>query len=273
MKLSTKLLSLTAVIMILIAIVVKVYFEGYFTPRVNNYIEESIKQSLEKDMEGFERIIITVVTAAQGNYGFVREALVTISKDKKIPIDLRRSELINSQFGNVPERSAKNIFEKKVFATGKAIFRKTEQNYEYIYPLKAQRLCQQCHVTKSGEAVAEGYVLGLAIKRIPRAALQKKSLEKASQPLTKSLSQELSLAYFVMDLFWPTLILLGLSIGILLIFIFRWVIRPLKRINEKVIDSYIHDESIDEDYQKKEGELDGLEKRIYTLLHNKNDEK
>ncbi|MDH5681892.1 MAG: hypothetical protein OEZ36_09905 [Spirochaetota bacterium] len=266
MKLATRNLIYASAIIISLSIAIKMYYEFAFRPKIDAYIEESIKESMEKDLKAFEKIILTVVKAAGGDGNVVRQALIAISKDKGIPISIKRSDFINRQFGTIPERSAANDIERLALKGGKAVFRKTRDSFEYIYPLKAGKICQTCHIDKSGKKVAIGYPLGLAIKTLPRSIVKDISAKTGSQTEKGRLARELSLVYYVVDLIWPGFILLIMSMAILLLIIHIRVTRPLKELKLQV-ENHLQATDESRDYGGAEtNEINFLRKAVDQMI-------
>lgn len=213
MKVSTKFLILLICMMVVAALTIK----AYFIPEVDRFLELSVQHEMQRDMLAFEHIISVVVSAAGNDHGFVREALSAISTNPEIPIELRRGPLIDAQFGEVAQHGPRGEDERWVLENATPFFHQAEAHFEYIYPLKAQAVCANCHVTPAGEPVPEDAVLGLAVKRVPTETLQ-----------------ESSLRFFVMDVFWNNLLMVCLGLGLLLFSLFRWVFGPLDRVAGKL---------------------------------------
>ncbi len=209
MKISTRLWIVVTAVLTLASIAIKFYF----LPAAERFTRLSVEEQIHRDMVAFEKIIGVVVTAANGDKEYVRRALYAISADKSIPIELRRSEFLNSQFGVRKDRQPQNDFEKQVLQSAQAAFRETDQFIEYAYPLKAQTVCQTCHVGADNKAIPLGQPVGLAIRRLPLTALS-----------------ESRISYFTLDLFWENFgLLMACVLGILLP-IWLWVLRPLNKL-------------------------------------------
>ena len=89
MKLSTKLFGLVCVLATIATLVIKLYF----IPKTDHFLDLSIRDQMRRDMASFERIILVVVKAARNNPDYVRQALLEITRDPNIPIELRRSPI------------------------------------------------------------------------------------------------------------------------------------------------------------------------------------
>ena len=243
MKISAKITSLAIALISLVAIIIKFYF----IPVTDNFLEISLREQMKRDMQSFEQVLHTVVSAAGDNKDFVRRALYSISANPAIPIELRRSKFIEDQYGKKEGHGARNDLERAVFKKGKPEFRKTTENFEYIYPIRATGVCQRCHADAQGKVIPHGYIIGLAVRTTPVKVLR-----------------DSSLSYFVMDFFWENLLLVGMVIGILLAGVFFWVILPLRKISRTYAPRLLEEES---DYEGHHGdELEviqrGLERRF-----------
>lgn len=210
MRIATRLAVFSLVVLSLSSLAIKFYF----LPATERFIRMSVEEQVHRDMEAFEKIIAVVVTAAGTDKDFVRRALHAISVDKGIPIELRRGEFLHKQFGRRSDKEARNDFEARALLTGKPEFRETERFIEYAYPLKAQGVCQGCHVDSSGRPIERGTPVGLAVRRVPLTALS-----------------ESPIGYFTLDLFWENFALVLLAILISLIPVYFWVLRPLQRLS------------------------------------------
>jgi len=209
MKISTRLWITVTAVLTLASLVIKFYF----LPAAERFTRLSVEEQIHRDMVAFEKIIGVVVTAAKGDKEYVRRALYAISADKSIPIELRRSEFLNSQFGVRRDRQPQNDFERQVMQSAQAAFRQTDEFIEYAYPLKAQPICQTCHVGADNKAIKLGQPVGLAIRRLPLAALS-----------------ESRISYFTLDLFWENFGLLVACVLGILIPVWLWILRPLNRL-------------------------------------------
>ncbi len=192
----------------------------YFIPATDRYLEESVRNEMIRDVHALERMILIVVSAAGGNKDTVRRALDAITRDPGIPVELRRSPFIVRQYGVAKDKSPRDGWEEAVVASGTPAFRATEEVLQYAYPLKARAICGGCHQTAAGAPVPHGTVLGLAVKTVPRSVLR-----------------DSSLVYFVMDLFWHNLVMVGLLIGVLLFGMAFWVLSPVSRLAQKAEDA------------------------------------
>ena len=236
---------LSSIAITLAAIIIKIYF----IPQTDQFLELSIKKQMQDESVVFERLILTVVRAAGHDPKFVRRALFAISEDPEIRVELLRSALINAQFG--PKKGARKPleFEKEVFREGRPVFRKSLDNFEYAYPLRARPVCQNCHVDPAGRPVESGYVLGVAVKRVSRNVLR-----------------ESSLTYFVMDMFWENLLLVSLALAVVLGFIQWKLVRPISRMAERFQEYFARD---DVHEKLPQNELEILEKGVEHILKTK----
>ena len=191
----------------------------YFIPQADQYLEESVRHEMIRDVQALERVILIVVSGAGTNKDIVRKALDAITKDPGIPVELRRAPFVSRQYGERPEKAARDEWEKQVIGTGRAAFRATDSALQYAYPLKARAICATCHQTATGASVPFGTVLGLAVKTVPRSVLR-----------------ESSLLYFVMDLFWHNLVMVGALLLLLVGLLMIWVVRPLLHLAERAED-------------------------------------
>ncbi len=149
----------------------------YFIPTTDSFLELSVENDMKRNMEAFGRVIHTVAMAADNDEDVVRRALLSIHDNPDIPVSWRRSKTISIQHGEVAEKEPQNSLEERVFQTGSPIFRKKETTFEYIYPLKAVAVCQDCHFDEAQKnPVPLGYVLGLAISSVPRQTLHESKL-------------------------------------------------------------------------------------------------
>jgi len=212
MRIVTRIVVFSTIVLSLASLAIKFYF----LPATDRFIRMSVEEQIHRDMEAFEKIIAVVVTAAGNDKDFVRRALHAISVDRSIPIELRRSEFLHKQFGRRADKQARNDFEIRALLTGKPEFRQTDRFIEYAYPLKAQPVCQGCHVDASGRPIERGTPVGLAVRRVPLTAL-------AESPIS----------YFTLDLFWENFGLVLLALVIALIPVYFWVLRPLQRLSEE----------------------------------------
>lgn len=206
MKISTKIWILVTAVLSLAALAIKLYF----LPAAERFSKLTVEEQMQRDMVAFEQIIGVVVTAANGDKEYVRRALYAIGADKSIPIELRRSEFLHEQFGRRKDREPKNEFEAEVLASGIPRFRTTEKFIEYAYPLKAQGVCMGCHIDTAGKSIPFGTPVGLAIRRVPVAAV------------TDSRA-----AYFTLDLFWQNFALVLLAVLLTILPIYLWILRPI----------------------------------------------
>ncbi|AFM12749.1 hypothetical protein [Turneriella parva] len=228
MKISTRLwIAVTAVLTL-----ASLFIKFYFLPAAERFTRLSVEEQIHRDMVAFEKIIGVVVTAANGDQDYVRRALYAISADKTIPIELRRSDFLNSQFGVRKDRVPQNDFERRVLQSAQAAFRQTDQFIEYAYPLKAQPICQTCHVGADNKAIALGQPVGLAIRRLPLSALS-----------------ESRISYFTLDLFWENFGLLVVCMLGLLVPVWWWVLRPLSRFSAES-EGIIHRRDMADDSDK-----------------------
>lgn len=210
MKISTRLWIIVIAVLTLASLAIKFYF----LPAADRFVRLSVEEQIHREMQAFEKIIGVVVTAANGDKEYVRRALYAISADKTIPIELRRSEFLDSQFGKRADRAPRNDFERQVMQSAQAAFRQTDQYLEYAYPLKAQTICQTCHVGADGKAIQLGRPVGLAIRRLPLSAVTDSRIN-----------------YFTLDLFWENFGLLTLAVLAVLFPVWLWVLRPLHRLS------------------------------------------
>lgn len=206
MKISTKIWILVAGVLSLAALAIKLYF----LPSAERFSRIAVEEQMQRDMIAFEQIIGVVVTAANGDKEYVRRALYAIGADKSIPIELRRSEFLHKQFGRRKDREPKNEFEAQVLASGNPQFRTTEKYIEYAYPLKAQGVCMGCHVDTAGKSIPFGSPVGLAIRRVPLAAVNDSRVH-----------------YFTLDLFWQIFSLVLLAVLLTLLPIYLWMLKPI----------------------------------------------
>ena len=213
MKLWTKFLILALVLISFLTL----FLKFYFMPKANESLETSIKDQMVLDMQAFENVILIVATVAGQNEDVVRKAFFSISENKNIPIELRRSTSIENQYGRVEGHGPQNQEELDAFESGSAMFRENEEYFEYIYPLKARNICQNCHKQPNGAKIEIGYVLGLAIKKVP-----------------KSILKESTLSYQIMDLYWENLFMSIVVFSILVIAMYYWFIVPLAKLSKKV---------------------------------------
>jgi hypothetical protein len=211
MKISTRLWITASAVLTLASLAIKFYF----LPEAERFIRLSVEEQIHREMQSFEKIIGVVVTAANGDKEFVRRALYAISADKSIPMELRRSNFLTQQFGYRKDREVQNDFERRVMDTAQAAFRETDQFLEYAYPLKAQTVCQTCHV-KDGKPIALGQPVGIAIRRVPLRSLH-----------------ESRISFFTLDLFWENFGLLLFCIAAVMLPVWLWVLRPLGRLSEE----------------------------------------
>lgn len=211
MKISTRLWIIVTAVLTLASLAIKFYF----LPSAERFVRLSVEEQIHREMQAFEKIIGVVVTAANGDREYVRRALYAISADKSVPIELRRSNFLTQQFGYRKDREVRNDFESRVMETAQAAFRETEQFIEYAYPLKAQPVCQTCHV-KDGKPIALGQPVGIAIRRLPLTALT-----------------ESRIGFFTLDLFWENFGLLLFCIAAVMLPVYIWVLRPLGRLSEE----------------------------------------
>ncbi len=244
MKLWTRFLILALALVSLLTLGIKFYFMS----EANHYLELSVQDQMKRDMQAFENIILVVTKVACQNKEVVRSALAQIDADPNIPVELRRSEFIIRQFGNKPGHEAKDPLEQEVFRTGEPRFRKNERFFEYIYPLKANGICQNCHIDRSGNKVPAGYVLGLAIKRVP-----------------KSVLKENSLSYRIMDLFWENLAMVIFVFLVLVFALYYWFVYPLYKLARRVEPRLVH---LDDDFVPPENDIELLDEGIQMLLKN-----
>lgn len=207
MKLSAKIWATVTAVLFIAALAIKFYF----LPAAERFSRLALEEQMHRDMEAFEKIIGVVVTAANGDKDFVRRALYAISADKSIPIELRRSEFLHQQFGRRKDKEPANEFEAQVLTSGKAQFQATEKFIEYAYPLKAQPVCQGCHIDAVGKPIPLGTPVGLAIRRVPLSAVT-----------------DSRIAYFTLDLFWENFALVSASVLLVLLAVWFWILRPLR---------------------------------------------
>lgn len=212
MKISTRLWIVVIAVLTIASLAIKLYF----LPAAERFTRLTLEEQIHREMQAFEKIIGVVVTAANGDKEYVRRALYAISADKTIPIELRRSEFLDTQFGKRKDRQPQNDFEKRVMHTAEAAFRQTDQFIEYAYPLKAQPICQTCHVGADGKAIALGQPVGLAIRRLPLTALTDSRIN-----------------YFTLDLFWENFGLLVICVLGVLLPVWLWILRPLGRLSQE----------------------------------------
>lgn len=208
MRLSVKIWILVSAVLSFAALVIKFYF----LPMAEKYSRITVEEQMQRDMQAFEKIIGVVVTAAGRDKDYVRRALYAISADKSIPIELRRGEFLHQQFGRRKDREPKDEFESRVLSSGIPEFRTTDRFIEYAYPLKAQPVCQGCHVDTKGKPIALGEPVGLALRRVPIGAV------------TDSRA-----AYFTLDLFWENFGLVSLCVLLVLLPIWLWILSPIRR--------------------------------------------
>ncbi len=212
MKISTRLWIIVTTVLTLASLAIKFYF----LPSAEHFVRLSVEEQIHREMQAFEKIIGVVVTAANGDKEYVRRALYAISADKSVPIELRRSNFLTQQFGYRKDREVRNDFESRVMETAQAAFRETDQYLEYAYPLKAQPVCQTCHVGADGKAIALGQPVGLAIRRLPLTALTNSQI-----------------SYFTLDLFWENFGLLVACVLLVLLPVWLWILRPLHQLAEQ----------------------------------------
>lgn len=207
MKITAKIWATATGVLLFAALAIKFYF----LPAAERFSRLTVEEQIHRDMEDFEKIIAVVVTAANGDKDYVRRALYAISADKSIPIELRRSEFLHRQFGRRTDKEAKNEFEAAVLASGKAQFQTTEKFIEYAYPLKAQGICQGCHIDATGKPISLGAPVGLAIRRVPLSSVTNSRV-----------------AYFTLDLFWENFALVLVSVLLVLVAVWFWILRPVR---------------------------------------------
>ena len=211
MKIRNKLFVLLLVFISLWAILIKLYF----APKTRLLIDLAIQNEMKKDTRSLEQIIATVAYAARGDKDVVRKALFEISRNPEIPVTLLRSDAIQKQYGRFETKSFTTEPEKRAAFSGKPVFLSDKDSFQYIYPLKAQSVCQGCHEL-DGEKIPIGYVLGLAVRKSSR------------QEFLDS-----GLSFFVLDLFWENLALLAGSLLILSITIIIWFFRPFEKLAKR----------------------------------------
>lgn len=205
-------------ILLSVSIITILVFKFYFIPKVDRFLELSVEQNMKSNMIAFEKVIQKIALAANGDDEVVRRALNAIHNDREIAVRLRRSRSIQIQYGNHSSKEAQNELESKVFITGTPVFVSTNKKFQYIYPLKVVKICQDCHHSEQQEniEIPLGYVLGLAISEIP-----------------KSFLLENKLWFFVKDLFVINIVIV-LSILLLIYLFIQWVlILPVKRLEER----------------------------------------
>ncbi|MBF0276300.1 MAG: hypothetical protein HQM13_00855 [SAR324 cluster bacterium] len=192
----------------------------YFIPQTDRFLEKSVEHDMKRNMEAFTKIIVTVVKAADGNHQVVRRALGNINADPDIPVTLLRSQAIANQFGEVSKKNTQTLRDERVFREGLPIFQKKQTKFEYAFPLKAEKVCQTCHLSEDKTKVVPiGYVLGVAVASVPFDALR-----------------ENNLFFFVKDLFVVNMILFTLALlAIYLVFYFL-VNRPLENLQTSLSD-------------------------------------
>ena len=212
MRISTRLWIIVTAVLTLASLAIKFYF----LPTAERFVRLSVEEQIHREMQAFEKIIGVVVTAANGDREYVRRALYAITADKSVPIELRRSNFLTQQFGYRKDREVRNDFESRVMETAQAAFRETDQYLEYAYPLKAQPVCQTCHVGADGKAITLGKPVGIAIRRVPLTAIT-----------------DSRISYFTLDLFWENFGLLLLCVAAVLLPVWLWVLRPLGRLSEE----------------------------------------
>lgn len=212
MRISTRIWILVTTVLTLASLVIKLYF----LPAAERFTRLTVEEQIHREMQAFEKIIGVVVTAANGDKEYVRRALYAISADKTIPIELRRSEFLDSQFGKRRDRQPQSDFEKRVMHTAEAAFRQTDQFIEYAYPLKAQPICQTCHVGADGKPITLGQPVGIAIRRLPLTAIT-----------------DSRISYFTLDLFWENFGLLVACVLLVLLPVWLWILRPLQQLAEQ----------------------------------------
>lgn len=224
MSLNSKIITAVFILVSIWTILIKVYF----SKNVNSFLEKTIQSEMEKDTDTLERIIITIANIANGNKNIVRKALNSIGTNPSIPIDLKRSSIIERQYGFVKEKSIHGDIEKKVLESKLPKFIKTEKELLYFYPLKAKPVCQQCHQLADGTNVKLGSVLGIAIKKVPRSRLT-----------------ENKLSYFVLDLFWENLLAFLVIIGFLIFLFYIYYKRPFDKLRKKAHIILLEDDSVE----------------------------
>ncbi len=212
--LNGKFILLLSVLIVVTLVAVKFYF----IPKVDGFLEMSVEHDMKRNMEAFEKIIHTVVHAADKDEEVVRRALTSISENKEIPVVLLRSRAINNQFGDAAGTKQLNSSEENVFRHGEPLFQSNRDDFVYLYPLKAVEVCQGCHLNEQGDQpVPLGYVLGLAISSLPYQTLW-----------------DSKLFFFVKDLFMTNVLWIGLIL-VIIWFCVQWlIIHPLNSLVESV---------------------------------------
>ena len=249
-SLNFKFLSLLISISLLIILVIKFYF----IPQVDTFLELSIEHDMKSNMRVFEKVIQIVAKSADGEKEVVRRALLSIHSDTEIPIQLRRSEAIQEQYGDEQKKAAKNELEEKVFRDGQPLFRIVGNRFQYIYPLKVIKVCQGCHHVKGDQekAVPLGYVLGLAVAEVP-----------------KSVLLENKLLFFVKDLFAANITIFFATLVVIYLFIRYLLILPIRKIKGRLsnfIATEFDDEEESQAFQLKD-EIQSIEQHIEELRH------
>lgn len=214
MKLSYKIYGLFFSILLASSLMIKFYF----IPEMDRFLELTIKEQMEHEVHSFEKMVTIIAKAANKNHEFIREAFLAISADKETHVEFHRSDLIKNQFGKKNEVLLSEI-EKTVMDTGVPTFQKSGEFYEFVYPLKANKICQGCHVISANRPVEMNSVLGLAVKRVPLNMVEKSGFR-----------------YFVMDLFLKNMILLGAGLFAFSIFVFFWMVNPIRKMTERIAD-------------------------------------
>ena len=215
-----KILSLLCLVATLFTLVIKFYF----IPQVDQFIELSIEHDMKKNMESFEKIVHIVAKAASGDKAVIERAFKTIHSDPAVPIELRRSKAIDNDYGTSSNNSVITNDEIEVFRTGESKFLKTTKEFVYIYPLKVNKICQECHVSEDNQnkPVPLGYVLGLAIAKAPKTKLV-----------------ENKLLFFVKDLFVVNATIFFAVLIFLYLILYKLVLMPLVNLKKEIKNSYL----------------------------------
>jgi len=217
MRISTRIWIAVSAILTIAALAIKFYF----LPAVERFNRLTIEEQMQRDMVAFEKVLAVVATAADKNMDFVRRSFRAISEEKGIHVELRRDKILDEQFGKKDDY-AQNDFEREALRSRKPAFREHDGNIEYVYPLKAQKLCQSCHVTAEHKPVALGQPLGLALRKLPL-----------------SVFTDSPISYFTLDLFWQNFALLAFCMLALIVPVWFWILRPLQRLADKS-DAIVH---------------------------------
>lgn len=249
-SLEGKVILLLTVLVSLTLLIVKFYF----IPQVDGFLELTMEHDMKRNMQSFEKVIHTVVTAADQDEQVVRRALTSISRNQEIPVVLVRSQAIQRQYGEGNAEIPQNTEWQQVFSSGNPDFHKKDGDYVYVYPLKAKPVCQNCHRAENRiDPIPLGSVLGLAVASTPQQTLWDNKL-----------------FFFVKDLFFYNLLWIALLLFLVYLFIRAWFILPLKRLHKtsEELDE-VEEESFEFETDGRQlDEFSSLERRIRSWNQN-----